>query len=190
MNADAEATASRAAAVTDAEQKVQAAEDVQKHAEAALATAQKAQGEAAAGLRNAKKDSKAKAAEHAAAEELKKNAEQVLKNFVGHNVLCFSTLRDKVSKPAEDPSPAPAFCASPAVAEPTSPTAAISASPPAESEVPIAAISTSPPAESEVPKPETTEVACTDELHDKKLEASLIHDPCSQQGLAYAVGGM
>jgi hypothetical protein len=86
MSAGAEATASRAAVVTAAEQKVQAAEDVQKHAGAALATAQKAQEEAVVGLRKAEKDSKAKAAEQAAAEELKKNTEQVLENSAGCGV--------------------------------------------------------------------------------------------------------
>jgi hypothetical protein len=188
MNADAEATAKRAAVVTAAYFFLQAAEDVHDHAEAAVATAQKAQAEAAAGLRKARKDSKAKAAEQTAAEELKKHAEQVLENFVGHNALCFSTLRDRVSKPAEDPSPAPAAPASPAAAaEATSPTVAISASLPAESEVPIVAISASPTAESEVPKPKTTEVACTDDLHDKKLEASPMHGQCP---LPFAVGGM
>jgi len=155
MNTGAEATASRAAAVTAAEQVVQAAEDVHKDAAAALAAAQTAQGEAASGLQEAEKGSKAKAADQEAAEALKENAEQVLQNFVGYNVLCFSTLRDKVStppeepkpavepKPAEAPSPAPATSASPApaVAEPASPAAAV-----AESTSPPAGISASPPA--------------------------------------------
>jgi len=134
MNTGAEATANRSAAVAAAEQGVQAAEDAQKDADAALAAAQTAQGEAAVGLREAEKGSKAKAAEKAAAEELKKNAEQVLENFIGYNVLCFNTLRDKASKAEEDPSQVPAT-SSPAAAKSTSPTAAIGTSPPAGSQV-------------------------------------------------------
>jgi hypothetical protein len=134
MDSGAEASASRAASVRAAEQVLQAAEDVQKDAEASLAAAQTAQGEAGVGLREAETGSKAKAAEQAAAEELKKKAEQVLENF-GYNMLCFTTLRDKLSKPAADPSPAPDTSVLPAAAESTPPTAAISASPPAGIEV-------------------------------------------------------
>jgi len=85
------------------------------------------------GLREAEKGSKEKAAEKAAAEELKKNAEQVLENFIGYNVLCFNTLRDKASKAEEDPSQVPAT-SSPAAAKATSPSAAIGISPPAGSQ--------------------------------------------------------
>jgi len=136
MSTGAEATANRAAAVAGAEQVVQAAEEVQKDAEAALAAAQAAQGEAVAGLQEAEKNKKAKAAEQAAVGELKKKSEQVLERFVGHNVMCFSTLRDKVSKPEVAASPAPATSASPAAAKSTSPPAPVSASPPVGSEAP------------------------------------------------------
>lgn len=134
MNTGTEATASRMAAVTAAEQAVQAADNVLTEAEAALAAARTAQGEAAAGLQEAQKGSKVKAAEQAEAEELKKAAEQVLEDFVGYNMLCFTTLRDKVSKPQGDVSPAPATSASPTAAKSMSPNAAIS--PPAGSEAP------------------------------------------------------
>lgn len=134
MNTGADATASRMAAVTAAEQAVQAADNVLSGAEAALAAARTAQGEAASGLQEAQKGNKVKAAEQAEAEELKKAAEQVLEDFVGYNMLCFTTLRDKVSKPQGDVSPAPATSASPTAAKSTSPNAAIS--PPAGSEAP------------------------------------------------------
>jgi len=134
MNTGAEATANRVAAVTAAEQVVQAAEDAQKEADIALAAAQTARGEAAGGLREAEMGSEAKAAEKAMAEELKKKAEHVLENFIGYNVLCFNTLRERASKHEEDPLTAPAMSASPSVAKSTSPTA-ISALLPAEIEV-------------------------------------------------------
>jgi len=41
----------------------------------------------------------------------------------------------------------------------------------------------------EIPKPEASELACTDELHDTKLEASPIHGRRSHRGVAYAFGG-
>jgi len=136
MNTGSEATASRMAAVTAAEQVVQAADSVTKEAEAALAAARTAQAEAAAGLREAEQGSKVKAAEQTEAEESKKAAEQVLENFVGNNMLCFSTLRDKVSKPEGDASLAPDTSAPPAAAESTSPDASISVPPPAGNEAP------------------------------------------------------
>jgi len=41
----------------------------------------------------------------------------------------------------------------------------------------------------EIPRPETAEMACTNELHDVKLVASPINGRRSHRGVAYAVGG-